>query len=206
MRQRQHPLQILINITLFMLCVFFSVLLWQELNKPAYLKNVTATLINEDRLSNEKTDNKELVFQDIAEFDEIIQRPLFNETRQPFIAPETGSAVKKPTAQSKKSPKEQFMLSAVVITPDKRIAVLQNSKDKTLQRIALGETFNGWILNEITSHSVKLTKGKQIKNLELEIKKSTPKKKAETITAQKTGGINPQAPTNNSTFTKRKKR
>ena len=36
--------------------------------------------------------------------------------------------------------------------------------------------------------------------------KSTPKKKAETITAQKTGGINPQAPTNNSTFMKRKKR
>ncbi len=192
MIKQQHPLQTLFRLTLLGLCALFSFLLWQEFSQQHYLNNGVSREMNKADFPNLKIEKRKITHQDITKFDEITKRPLFNNTRQPFIAPKPNATAKKTTQKNKKLPvkKEQFMLSATVITPDKRIAVLQTSRDKTQQRISLGEEFNGWILHEITPHSVKLTKGKQIKNLELEIKKSAPakktKKQTQTKTAQET--------------------
>ena len=73
----------------------------------------------------------------------------------------------------------QVALSAVVITLDKRLAIFQYAKSKTLQHIALNEAIDGWILTEVHERYVVLKKGDNTKTLELEIKGSPQKKMPE---------------------------
>jgi len=178
-RQQSNPLQNIIKLTMLSLCTIFAVILWLELYHPEPI-NEEIIVVDVDALSrNMAVDNKEYVFPKIVAFDEVIQRPLFNETRLPFVEPEPElkQTVTKPNERSRKKPKkqEQYSLSAVVMTPDKQIAILQSGRGKTLQRVALGEMIDGWSLDEVTSHSVQLKKGEEIKKLELEIKGSNPK-------------------------------
>jgi hypothetical protein len=49
---------------------------------------------------------------------------------------------------------------------------LQKGREKALQRVSLGETIDGWTLEDVSSHSIRLKKGKETKDLELEIKNS----------------------------------
>jgi len=173
-----YPLQHSIRLILLGLCVIFTTLLLFELN-PEYSNNIKSEVIDVD-LS--PTDSgialKEFVFPKITAFNEIIERPLFNETRLPF---ETGKPEQTVVDTRKNNTKarnkqEQLSLNAVVMTPDKQIAIIQSGPGKDLQRVALGEAIEGWTLDDVSSHSIRLVKGKEIKDLELEIKNSAIKK------------------------------
>ena len=173
-----YPLQHSIRLILLGLCVIFTTILLFELN-PEYSNNIKSEVIDVD-LS--PTDSgialKEFVFPKITAFNEIIERPLFNETRLPF---ETGKPEQTVVDTRKNNTKarnkqEQLSLNAVVMTPDKQIAIIQSGPGKDLQRVALGEAIEGWTLDDVSSHSIRLVKGKEIKNLELEIKNSAIKK------------------------------
>ena len=174
-----NHIQKLIRLSLFGVCGFFAILLWQQMSTPTLKVNDKATTeVTPDAALVEIQNIDNIVFPEITAFDEIIERPLFNATRQPFVAA-ASEAIKKATPQKKKTTtgrQNQLSLSAVVITSKKQIAILQNVKDKSLQRIALGETVDGWTLNEVTPNSIKLSKGDEIKNLELEVKSNTIKK------------------------------
>lgn len=117
--------------------------------------------------------DKNRILPGSSEFDEIIRRPLFNDDRLPFVY------VTPEKSDSKKTKKtaEQYRLNAVVITPEKQIAIIKSSKNKESLRISLGESIDDWILNEVTHHSVQLKKGNKIKILELEIKISAKRPK-----------------------------
>ena len=173
-----YPLQHSIRLILLGLCVIFTTILLFELN-PEYSNNIKSEVIDVD-LS--PTDSgialKEFVFPKITAFNEIIERPLFNETRLPF---ETGKPEQTVVDTRKNNTKarnkqEQLSLNAVVMTPDKQIAIIQSGPGKDLQRVALGEAIEGWTLDDVSSHSIRLVKGKEIKDLELEIKNSAIKK------------------------------
>ena len=173
-----YPLQHSIRLILLGLCVIFTTLLLFELN-PEYSNNIKSEVIDVD-LS--PTDSgialKEFVFPKITAFNEIIERPLFNETRLPF---ETGKPEQTVVDTRKNNTKarnkqEQLSLNAVVMTPDKQIAIIQSGPGKDLQRVALGEAIEGWTLDDVSSHSIRLVKGNETKNLELEIKNSAIKK------------------------------
>ena len=134
--------------------------------------NITVSVDAKNMIS--VTDNKK-EFPLINTYQDIIDRPLFMEDRQPYISqtPET----KKSNIREPKS--RQFSLSAVVITSEKSIAILQYAKSKTLQHIELGETIDGWTLTEIHNQQVVLKKGDNTKTLVLEIKGSLQKKTPE---------------------------
>ena len=68
-------------------------------------------------------------------------------------------------------------LTAVVITPEKSLAILQAGNNKSLQRVRLGETIDGWTLTEIQDQSIVLKQGEQIQTLELEVKGSSKSQK-----------------------------
>ena len=173
-----YPLQHSIRHILLGLCVIFTTILWFELN-PGYSNTVEIDVINIDSPAKDlDVDLKEIVFPDITAFDEIIERPLFNKTRLPFEAQkqeQTALNSRKKNNQTGNK-QEQFSLSAVVITQDTRIAILQKGRENILQRVSVGETIDGWTLKDVSSHSIRLVKGNQTKDLELEIKNSAIKK------------------------------
>jgi len=173
-----YPLQHSIRLILLGLCVIFITILWFELN-PEYSNNIKSEVIDVDLSPTDSgIELKEFVFPKITAFNEIIERPLFNETRLPF---ETGKPEQTVVDTRKNNTKvrnkqEQLSLNAVVMTPDKQIAIIQSGRGKDLQRVALGEAIEGWTLDDVSSHSIRLVKGKEIKDLELEIKNSAIKK------------------------------
>jgi hypothetical protein len=173
-----YPLQHSIRLILLSFCVIFITILWFELNH-GHSNTVEIDVINIDSPPKDlDVDLKEIVFPDITAFDEIIERPLFNKTRLPFEAQKSEQTVVNTTKNNTrtKNKQEQYSLSGVVMTLDKKIAIIQSGRGKDLQRVALGETFDGWILEDVSAHSIRLVKGNEIKDLELEIKNSATKK------------------------------
>ena len=175
--QVSNPLQNTIKFVLASLCVMLVIILWLQLNPSAANDDYNSVMDVSANSKNNEVGNKEFVFPEITAFDEVIQRPLFNETRLPFVAPDPEPLVAKPESKRNRPVKkqEELSLSAVVMTPEMQIAILQSGRNKTLQRVVLGEMIDGWSLDEVMPHSVQLRRGEEIKRLELEIKSSNPK-------------------------------
>lgn len=174
MKQHKYPLRKLLRIVLSCLCIILIIILWLEL-KPSKLMEEQPEKIDVDYHSNHrKIDKQEFIFPEITTFDEIIQRPLFDETRLPFLATEPVETVPKSRRRAKQTSQSQkkISLSAVVITPEKQIAILESGRGKDLQRLALGEMIDGWTLKNVATHSIRLTKGAETKDIELEVKGS----------------------------------
>jgi hypothetical protein len=173
-----YPLQHNIRLILLSLCVIFTTILLFELN-PEYSNNIKSEVIDADLSPTDSgIDLKEFVFPEITAFNEIIERPLFNETRLPLGTgkPEQTVVDTRKNNTKVRNKQEQLSLNAVVMTPDKQIAIIQSGPGNDLQRVALGEAIEGWTLDDVRAHSIRLVKGKEIKDLELEIKNSAIKK------------------------------
>jgi len=169
----------LIKIILFSVSCVLGYTLWAELNSSATLP----VIINSDikPLIDDALVTQEIQYDtpDISDYDEIINRPLFFEDRKPYVYVAPEKSQKKSNKKKKTAPKqtEQYVLNAVIITPEKHLAIIQSSRGKNTQRIALGESLDGWTVEAIEPRSVLLKKGNETKNLELEIKTSNPKQK-----------------------------
>jgi len=171
---------IFFKIILLFTCCMLGFLLWANLNKPVALPDSVNVNNNAIVATTQAPEEIQNVIPDISEFDEVINRPLFFADRKPYVyvAPVKPT---KPSNQKKKTvPKkaEQYSLNAVIITPERQLAIIQSGRSKTLQRLSLGEEIEGWTLETIESRSVLLKKGNETKNLELEIKASSPQKKS----------------------------
>jgi hypothetical protein len=191
------PLQILIRTTLCLLSVIFIYFIWSDIEKIEHIKSSPINTEEYLPLSSNELEVKLIGNQtipDSSEFDEIVKRPLFNDDRLPFVyvAPEKSDKKNKKIPEK---PVAQFRLNAVVITPEKQIAIIQSSKNKEMNRISLGESIDDWELSEVTNHSVQLKKGSQIKTLELEIKTSVKKPAATKKSNEKSGLTNKNAKT-----------
>jgi len=178
MKQHKRPLQNKVRFVLLSLCVILGALLWLELNNQKLSKLKTDQIDAGVMIKDKNKNNGEFIFPDIIAFDEIIKRPLFNKKRLPFVTLESQQTGVKTHLKNNQNiiKQDQLSLSAVVISPDTQIAILQKGRGKMLQRISIGETIDGWTLEDVTPHSIRLKKGKETKSLELEIKKSTIKK------------------------------
>lgn len=170
MNQLSPQINRIIRITLSGICVGLVLLLWYELTTQGsnYIERDQAdgsTIDKKNRRSNAGSN-----YPDISVFNEMIQRPLFNKTRLPFVVPESPQTVVKPKNTKKQ---EQLSLSAVVITPETQMAIIEKGKKKSLHRVSLGESIDGWVVESIKPHSIDIKKGNVRKILELEIKSST---------------------------------
>ena len=109
---------------------------------------------------------------DIADYAVVVERPLFFAERTPYVAGEPDTPLTQPQPQTAPGLDIPFTLSAIVISAGKRLAVIHYGRDNKQQRIALGQSIDGWTFTAIERRSVLLKKGNATKNLELAIKTS----------------------------------
>ena len=81
----------------------------------------------------------------LSQFQAIVERPLFLQSRRPIPGATTETS---PTA-SKETHLNQYSLTAVIIVPDKRLALLRSTTDKKIHKIEEGQDLQGWKLKEI---------------------------------------------------------
>jgi len=108
-------------------------------------------------------------------YKEIVERPLFSETRRP---PDPVTEPVAPTLPTRATPaaRADVVLLGIVITPDSRRAVLRSVSEKQADFKSLGDDVNGWQLDAIEPRKVRLTRGTEEKVLELE-RKAAPQSK-----------------------------
>jgi len=154
----------IIQITLFIVCIGLGSMLFMELRAEYSSVDRKPVLGSEDiELLSLPSTNDE--FPPITTYQEIVSRPLFTNTRRPDIPEEITVKVD----VSRKIASEQYLLSAVVITKNKRIALIQSNRIKEPQKVALGEILDGWILSDIQPRQITLESNGEIKKLKLEI-------------------------------------
>ena len=109
---------------------------------------------------------------DIADYAVVVERPLFFAERTPYVALEPDPPPDQPGPASALMPgaRAPFTLSAIVISAGQRLAVIHYGPDNRQQRIALGQSIDGWAFAVIEPRSVLVRKGDQAQTLELAIK------------------------------------
>jgi hypothetical protein len=102
----------------------------------------------------------------LSQFQAIIERPLFLQSRRPIPSATTETS---PTA-SKETRLNQYSLTAVVIVPDKRLALLRSTTDKKIHKIEEGQDLQGWKLKEIKDESALFQQVNESQELQLQRK------------------------------------
>ena len=179
-------------LTLSVICL--SILLFESLQDYS-LDSVV--LSNPATSSKKDTQNNTVSpLPALVDYVEIIERPLFMEDRRPFVPPEVVSPAKPRTRKAPASRKEEqiFNLSAIIITDEKRIALLESGREKKLHKVSQGDELDGWTISNIAPNRISMQKGTETREMELAVK-SSPKqtrrkaqsdKKNETDTQQVT--------------------
>ncbi len=167
----------LVTITLGTFCVVFIYLIWSDLSDIGEIQKsaINGTTEAAANVKSSLTDAKKKSILKLSEFNEIVKRPLFNSDRLPIV---NSSSVSNKKSGNKSKKPGQYLLSAVIITADKRIAIIQTGKNKNHHKVSLGESIDDWVLSDVSHHSIRLSKGGLSKSLELEIKKSDRKQSA----------------------------
>lgn len=122
----------------------------------------------------------------IRAFDEILKRPLFNESRLPPPPPEKVAATSAPVVTHLR-----LKLEGVAITPEARIAVLRDLTTKKMLHLAEGGNHNGWKLESVHADRTLFKRNQQTVELELELEESAPGKKKGSTRKKQTGTNNP---------------
>lgn len=109
---------------------------------------------------------------EMADYAIVVERPLFFAERTPYVALEPDPPPNQPGPQTAPMPGASvpFTLSAIVISAGQRLAVIHYGRDNKQQRIALGQSIDGWAFAAIEPRSVLVRKGSQVQTLELAIK------------------------------------
>ena len=103
-----------------------------------------------------------------SNYSAVMSHPLFNESRLPEEEPEESQATEQDTQESNAS---ELILVGVVISPDETQALLQK-KDRSIERVSLGETIDGWELKSVEPASVVLVKAGL--DVELTLERTSP--------------------------------
>jgi len=176
------------QVLLLCLCVFLAWILWLDLNRD-YSMSLPDKVISETVIGpepSEKLPGKEL--SPLSDYVQIIERPLFRKDRRPFVPDESVVDEKKQKRKSSVSrmKPDELHLSAVIITNETRIALIQSGRNKKIQKVILGEVIDDWTLDDVQPGLISLKKGDEVKTLELLIKsspKQIPSKSKRTVKA-----------------------
>jgi len=184
MNKRRKSFQTIGQFLLLAICIGLGYLLWEELDADYSNPKNMGVSQGESKMEQKPDLGIDTILPPISYFSEIVQRPLFFEDRKPYIYIESkaDSNTRRKNVVGKTRSNE-LLLSAVIITSDERIAIIQNGKDKKPQKMQLGDTVGGWTLTDVRPRSVKLMRGNEVRNLELDIKGS----------ARKTRGVGNEA-------------
>lgn len=105
-----------------------------------------------------------------GEYAEVAARPLFNEDRRPEERDAEGSGQGEAVA-AEEPPSElpPVRLTGVIITPEQRIAMLRNNKNREYVTLKEGEPLEGWTLEEVSRRRIVFAMGGQEEIVELEV-------------------------------------
>ncbi|MCI0400777.1 MAG: hypothetical protein L0Z68_05695 [Gammaproteobacteria bacterium] len=178
MNKRRQSFQTIGQFFLLAICIGLGYLLWEELDADYSNSKNTEGSQGEIRIEQMPDLGIDTMLPSISYFAEIVQRPLFFEDRKPYVFVESKENVNKSNEKltTTRQP-SQFHLSAVIITSGERIAIIQDGKNEKPQKIQLGDTVGGWTLTDVRPRSVKLMRGDEVRNLELDIKGPARKQK-----------------------------
>jgi hypothetical protein len=103
-------------------------------------------------------------------FEEVLERPLFTPDRRPAPEPTVSAA---PVTQANQI---RLKLEGIAITSGTRVAIFRDLSNNQLLRLAEGMKHQGWLVEQVSSESAKLTRGEEIHELSLEPEaKATPR-------------------------------
>ena len=144
-----------------------------ELSRPV---GVVVSNNNENQANNKPDANpaatKETTdLSPISYYDEIVERPLFREDRRPYV-PKAIAAPEPQRPEPNRRKEEEFKLSAVIITDDSRLALIEHGGSHKMERFRQGENLNGWLISHVEARRVILERGTETRILELNVSPS----------------------------------
>ena len=102
----------------------------------------------------------------VDNYAETVERPLFAHGRQPHQAVSVPQQPQKQRPVKQSDPK-RFVLSAVVMEGDMRVALLRDPTNGKLTRLKEGSSVGGWSLSEVKADSVVLSNGSTTQEVQL---------------------------------------
>ena len=148
-----------------MLCSALIAIIGFELLHPPQL-NEALVAPSHDAVLAETSENNSLErFQiaPLAKYSEIIERPLFLDTRRQPAPDVTPPVVQAPSEEDDTS----FTLIGVLVTPEATTALVQVDESGKVVRLKAGETVENWQLESVDADNVTLRKRDKTKTLPL---------------------------------------
>lgn len=117
----------------------------------------------------------EFGLQPSEDYAEIIERPLFSRSRRP-APPEDA----KPTAGAPGSEEAagRIAVNGILLTGNRRIALLRFDNDPKVMHVAEGQEAGGWLIEKISADRVVVRRGQQESEIVLDFKKSSDPQRA----------------------------
>ncbi len=105
-----------------------------------------------------------------SEYAQVTARPLFNEDRRPEQHDDTQQQDAEALA-AEQAPSElpPVSLTGVIITPEQRIAMLRNTKNREYVTLKEGEPLEGWTLEEVSNRRIVFATDTRQEVVELEV-------------------------------------
>ncbi|MEM7426937.1 MAG: hypothetical protein AAF441_12650 [Pseudomonadota bacterium] len=122
--------------------------------------------------SPSRPDGFDLTFKapPISDFNEILQRPVFNKDRKPYKKPPPPPPEPEPVKQEPEPEPEspvKLALDGIVIFAGEKMALIRKEADPDSTPVAEGETFAGWTLVELNGNEAVLKKNGKTRGLTL---------------------------------------
>ena len=162
------------QLILVVICAVLSLYVVYELLRPYQPVPVTPPGAQDKQTSIEaRQHNATRPVLPVETFSEIVERPLFTDKRRPYMPPvATGPGKQKRPQRPEADIRSLISLSAIVVTKEKRIALIEDNRTGKLQQLRQGEKFNGWVMTGIGTNSIAMQKGPVTRNIELAVKPS----------------------------------
>lgn len=97
-----------------------------------------------------------------SDFGSTVEAPLFHSNRKPIVVV---------VAKKKEKPLGTYKLTGVLITAEKRFALLKDMKSGDEKRVAEGSQHNRWVLEKVHDHSVQLRSGSRVDIVKIMVEK-----------------------------------
>jgi hypothetical protein len=153
----------LATLILGILCVISVGFIAYRLLYPPQLKPLPVTPIKQvSQGDGSAAKFKAFELPPLTEYRDIVERPLFSDTRRP--APDEPEVIAEPEPETEE---QKFTLIGVMVTPELQMALVEVEDQDKVARLKIGEKTNGWTLEGVESNKVVLRKGDSVRELPL---------------------------------------
>lgn len=159
-----------LQLCLLCLSTVFIISIWLELNHDRSLQSITVASHESSGDADIKQDTNSPDLPPLSDFISIIERPLFTSNRRP-VSEDYRSTAAAGQISPESGPSRDFVLSGIVLTDDRTIALVQTS-DHKLHRLEVGDNIGNWLVKEIRNKEIVLTSSHETRNLRLQVSKS----------------------------------